>query len=90
MSEKGLLVIACRVDNADEIRKRVETVLAVAATYDRPPDTTPVAWAKPLSELVASDLDLLAALVGWRAVEDLNAGFVVSEELVPENDGKAA
>ena len=78
MPELGLLLVAIRVDHPDDIQRRMNAVLALASTYDRPPNTTPVAWCKSQSELVASDLDHLAALVGWEAVRDLNVGDVVA------------
>lgn len=77
MSEKVLLLVAVRAD-AEEVRRRVELVLAVAATYDQPPETTASIWAKPVSELVAADFDRLAGFIGPDGVRDLNVGDVVS------------
>lgn len=79
--EKGLLIVAVRVDHPAEVRRRIETILAVANTYDKPPDTVPSVCCKPLSELVAADLDKLAHFIEWSGVRDLNIGDVVSPPL---------
>ena len=78
MSERGLLLVAVRVDHPAEVRRRIETVLAVAATYERPAETEAAVWCKSLGELVASDLDALAGLIGWDATRRLNVGDVVT------------
>lgn len=69
----ALLIVALKTDQPN-IERRLRTILA--ATEPLEPDTEPVAWAKALDELVASDLDALAALVGWQAVERLRVGAV--------------
>lgn len=79
-SDRGLLLVAVRVDHPAEIRRRIETVLAVAATYDRPPDTQAAVFYKPLAELVANDFDALAYFVGVDSTRRLNIGDVASQD----------
>jgi hypothetical protein len=86
--EKGLLIVAVRVDHPVDVQNRIKTVLALANTYDKSPDTTPSVWCKPQSELMAMDLDKLAYFIDWRGVRDLNVGDVVSPS-VAYADGDA-
>ena len=79
MTEKGLLIVAVRVDDSRDVQRRMETILAAMSTREQPPDTTATAWCKPLSDLVAADLDRLAEFMGWPAVRDLNVGDVAVE-----------
>lgn len=77
--EKGLLLVAVRVDHPpQEMRRRIQTILAAMATYEQPPDTEACVFAKPVDELVAADLDCLAHFMGWDAVRRLNVGDVAS------------
>lgn len=71
--EHHLVVVALRTDD-EHARRRLDTILAAAASYDDPPDTAPYVLAKGVNELVASDLDRLAAMIGWDAVRGLNLG----------------
>jgi hypothetical protein len=86
-SSESLLVVALKTDQPN-IRRRLETILAASEPVE--PDTEPVAWAKSLDDLVASDLDALATLVGWRAVERLRVGAVAGAlATAPGSDASA-
>jgi hypothetical protein len=79
MTEHHLVLVALRSDDK-HAKRRLDTILAAAASYDDPADTESFVTAKPVSELVASDLDRLAAIIGWDGVRGLNLGVdVVSE-----------
>ena len=82
-----LLVVALKTDQPN-IEPRLRTILAAAEPVA--PDTEPVAWAKPLGTLTASDLDALAALVGWRAVERLRVGAVAGALATGEGQDASA
>lgn len=69
----SLLIVAIKTDQPD-IARRMTTILAAAQPVEG--DTQPVAWAKAVDDLVAADLDALAALVGWEAVSRLRVGDV--------------
>lgn len=76
--DKALIVVAIRADHR-EVHRRLQTILAVAGTYDKPPDTEACVFAREVSELVATDLDHLAYFMGWEGVRRLNVGDVVAE-----------
>jgi len=71
----ALLLVAVKTDQPN-IERRLRTILAASEPVE--PDTEPVAWAKPINELVAADLDALASLVGWDAVSRLRVGDVAA------------
>jgi hypothetical protein len=78
-AEHALVIVALRTDD-EHIKRRLDTILACAASYENPPDTSPCVFAMPVGELVASDLDRLAEFIGWDGVRGLNLGAdVVSE-----------
>lgn len=81
--DAALVVIALRTTDR-HVQRRLETALSIAASYDEPPDTAPCVFAKPVSELVANDLDRLAEFMGWPAVRDLNLGVDVVTERDPK------
>lgn len=71
-----LLLVAIRT-NDENIKRRMELVLAVADTFEA--DTCPSVYAKPVSDLVADDADHLAHFIGWDGLRGLNIGDVVAE-----------
>jgi len=70
-----LLLVALKTDQAN-IQRRLTTILAAAEPAVV--DSEAHVWAKPVGELVAADLDALAAIVGWDAVSRLRVGDVVA------------
>lgn len=66
-----LLIVVLKTDQP-LIKRRLDMILAAAEPTQ--PDTEPCVWAKATHELVAADLDALAALIGWEAVERLRVG----------------
>jgi hypothetical protein len=82
-SDNALVIVALRTTDR-HIQRRLETALSIAATYDTPPNTAPCVFAKPVGELVASDLDRLAEFMGWPAIRDLNLGVDVVTERDPK------
>lgn len=71
-SEKALLVVAVRVDNPpDEVRRRILMILAAAATYDNPPNTSPLAFCQPVEDLTGPEKDALSTFFG-DLTNDLN------------------
>lgn len=73
----ALVVVAIRTTDP-HIRRRLETILAAAATYDEPPNTEPCVFAKAVDELTASDADHLAYFIGWDGFRGLNVGDAVA------------
>jgi hypothetical protein len=71
----ALLVVALKTDQPN-IERRLRTILAAAEATQ--PDSETVVWARPVDELVAVDLDALAAIVGWDAVSRLRVGDVAA------------
>ena len=82
-----LLLVALKTDQPN-IERRLRTILAAAEPVN--PDTEAVAWAKPVEELAAADLDALAVLVGWEAVSRLRVGDVVAGVSGSPESGVAA
>jgi hypothetical protein len=79
MAEQVLLVVAIRTDN-EQVKRRMETILAAATTYEVPPDTEPASFAKPVTELTANDADHLAHFIGRDGFSRLNVGDVVGPD----------
>lgn len=77
MPEHHLVLVALRTDDV-HAKRRLDTILAAASTYDTPPDTSAAVFAKPVDELVASDADHLAHFIGWDGFRALNVGDVVA------------
>lgn len=72
-----LLIVGVRTD-APGIANRIQGALELA----RPVGDTagqPFAWARPIDELTAADLDRLAGLVGWDVIERMNIGGVTGD-----------
>lgn len=70
-----LLIVALRTDQPD-VERRLRTIVAAAQPIDI--QTEACAHAQPVSELTAGDLDRLAAIIGWDAVDRLNVGAVAA------------
>lgn len=83
-----LLIVALKTDQPN-IERRLKTILAAAEPVDPLCHTEPVAWANLVDDLVAADLDALAALVGWDAVSRLRVGAVVGEVSEPSMEAAA-
>ena len=81
-----LLIVALKTDQP-HIKRRLDAILAASEPVQ--PDTEPVAWAKPVDELIAADLDALAALTGWKAVERLRVGDVTAGALATSGSSNA-
>lgn len=81
-SDDVLLLVAVRTDQHN-IKRRMEMILAGADPSQ--PGSNAEVFAKPVDELVAQDLDRLAAIIGWPAVRRLNVGDVVSPPVVRED-----
>ena len=76
MPEHALVLVALRTED-EHAKRRLDTILAAAASYENPPDTSPCVFACPVGELVAEDLDRLAGFIGWDGVRGLNLGVDV-------------
>lgn len=72
-----LLLVAVRTDS-EQVQRRIETILAVASTYETPPNTTASVYARPVTELTATDADHLAYFIGREGLRGLNVGDVVA------------
>jgi hypothetical protein len=68
MSERALVLVALNTDQPD-IKRRLDLILAAARPLDAVGEAN--VWAKGVDELLASDLHLLAAIIGWEAVRRL-------------------
>lgn len=88
MSEPTVLLIVAMKTDQPNIERRLRTILAASEPINL--DTEPVAWAKPVDELVAADLDALASLVGWDAVSRLRVGDGFSTPLAGAASGDGA
>jgi hypothetical protein len=80
-----LLVVALKTDQPN-IERRLKTILAAGEPVDPLCHTEPVAWANSVDDLVAADLDALAALVGWDAVSRLRVGAVGGDASEPSHE----
>lgn len=87
MSEKCLVLVALRAEE-HEVAEKIQAILKTAAPTADPPDTEAHVWYRwvrlssgtetPIAEaheLSVADLDRLAAIIGWEAVERLNVGL---------------
>ena len=73
-----LLVLALKVD-ATRLEPTVKATLGAAVDpLVRYTDSEAHVYAKQVDDLVAADLDALAALIGWDAVQRLRVGDVVA------------
>jgi hypothetical protein len=79
MAQHHLVVVALRTDD-EHAQRRLSTILAAASSYEVPPDTEATVVARPVGELVASDLDRLASIIGWDCVHRLNLDVDVVAE----------
>lgn len=69
---KTLLIVAVRCDHPEEVKRRMQTILAAAASYERPPETVACVFASDITKLDPDDFSALAHFMGRPAVDRLN------------------
>ncbi len=87
MSDPFLVVVALRAYE-QEVAEKIQAILRAAKPVDDPPETEGHVWYRRVrlysseapdtaqeGELTVADLDRLAAIIGWEAVERLNVGL---------------